>query len=171
MTILAGSVRIETHGEILGVQSGGISGSVKITTTGDIMVETGGSGPGEIDVSAPDNPGQIDLVAGGNVLIGGDVVSDATNAQGSGGTINVTAQGTSTCPARSAREADDLRPRRRDHAGRRERCHAGLAPRRRRRRRRHRHHVADRRDHVERDPQRERRRELRRRRLRLAVRG
>ena len=98
MTILAGSVRVETHGEILGVQAGGVSGSVNSTTTGDISIETGANGPGSIEVDAPDTPGQIDLVAGGNVLIAGDVASDATSSQGSGGVINITAPGTVNVP-------------------------------------------------------------------------
>jgi len=94
MTILAGSVHVETHGEILGVLANNTAGSIKITTTGDIMVDTGANGPGSIEVTASDNPGQIDLVAGGNVTVAGIVAADATSSQGSGGVINVTAQGT-----------------------------------------------------------------------------
>src|SRR5690242_7957202 len=88
MTILAGSVHVETHGEILGVLANNMAGSIKITTTGDIMVDTGANGPGSIEVTASDNPGQIDLVAGGNVTVAGIVAADATGSQGSGGVIN-----------------------------------------------------------------------------------
>ena len=51
----------------------------------------GGShgGDGMIDTSATDNPGQIDITAGGAVVILGRVQADASATDGSGGIINV----------------------------------------------------------------------------------
>jgi cysteine-rich repeat protein len=97
LTIVAGSVRLETHAKLLGGQTAdGTGANVKITTTGDIRVETGSSGDAQIDVSASLSPGEIDLTAGGAVVILGQVHSDATTSGGSGGTINVTSGGDTT---------------------------------------------------------------------------
>jgi cysteine-rich repeat protein len=94
MTINAGSVRLESHAALRGLAAGGTSGSISVTTTGDIAVENGANGKASIDVSLTDNPGQIALVAGGNIVVSGDVRADATSSQGSGGVIDVTADGT-----------------------------------------------------------------------------
>jgi cysteine-rich repeat protein len=93
MTILAGSVRVESGGDLLGSTSSDTGASIKVMTSGDIRVETGGNGAGTVDVSASLNPGEIDLLAHGNVVIDGQVNSNASNTQGSGGVINVTADG------------------------------------------------------------------------------
>ncbi len=97
MTILAGSLRIESGGDVLGYSPGttpDTAASIKIMTSGDIRVETGANGDGTVDVSAGLNPGEIDLVAHGNVVIGGSIDSNASNNQGSGGIINIGADGT-----------------------------------------------------------------------------
>ena len=93
MTILAGSVRVESGGDLLGSTTQDTGASIKVMTTGDIRVETGGNGDGTVDVSAGFNPGEIDLIAHGNITIGGSLGSNASNNQGSGGVINVTADG------------------------------------------------------------------------------
>src|SRR6266849_1857649 len=93
MTILAGSVRVESGGDLLGSTSSDTGASIKVMTSGDIRVETGANGAGTVDVSASLNPGEIDLLAHGNVVIDGQVDSNASNTQGSGGVINVTADG------------------------------------------------------------------------------
>jgi cysteine-rich repeat protein len=90
LTILAGSVRIESHGRIIGDVSQGTTGSVSIVTSGDIRVETGGAGDGTIDTSANDFPGQIDLKAHGDIVIAGSVSSNANSTSADGGLINVT---------------------------------------------------------------------------------
>jgi cysteine-rich repeat protein len=96
LAILAGSVRVESHGNIFGTVSQGAAGSISIVTTGDIRVETGVNGDGAIDTSTSDNPGEIDLLSHGNITIDGDVNSNATTSQGTGGVINVTADGNVT---------------------------------------------------------------------------
>ena len=93
LAILAGSVRVESHGRIVGAMSQGTAGSISIVTSGDIRVETGAAGDGGIDTSASDNPGQIDLTARGNINVAGDVDSNADSDPGVGGVVNVTADG------------------------------------------------------------------------------
>src|SRR5713226_4818443 len=93
MTILAGSVRVESGGNLLGSTAQDTAASIKVMTSGDIHVETGANGNGTVDVSASLNPGEIDLLAHGNIVIDGQVDSNASNTQGSGGLINVTADG------------------------------------------------------------------------------
>src|SRR5436309_3431129 len=85
MTIKAGSVRLESGGDLVGADVGGNRGSVRVETTGDIRLETGGNGDAMIEASATDNPGNVDLVAQGNILIAGQIDSDASSNPGSGG--------------------------------------------------------------------------------------
>src|SRR5579862_7652869 len=97
LTILAGSVRIETHGVLLGGQtSDGTGANIKVTTTGDVRIETGSSGDGRIDVSATLNPGEIDVNAGGSVYVLGQIDAIGTGTQSAGGIINVIATGNVT---------------------------------------------------------------------------
>src|SRR5713101_7471660 len=63
---------------------------------GSVRVETGGNGDGTVDVSAGLSPGEIDLIAHGNVVVNGSLDSNASNNQGSGGVINVSADGNVT---------------------------------------------------------------------------
>jgi len=93
MTILAGSLRVESGGNLLGNTAQDTAASIKVMTSGDIRIETGANGPGTVDVSASLNPGEIDLITHGNVVIDGQVNSNASNTQGSGGVITVTADG------------------------------------------------------------------------------
>jgi len=97
LTINAGSVRVETHGALLGGQTpDGTGANIKVTTTGDVRIETGASGDGRIDVSATNNPGEIDVLAGGAVYILGRINSIGTGTNGSGGIINVQTGGNLT---------------------------------------------------------------------------
>ena len=91
MTILAGSVRVESGGALLGSSPQATGASIKVMTSGDIRVETGANGAGTIDVSADLNPGEIDLLAHGNVVLAGSINTSANNAQGDGGVVNVSA--------------------------------------------------------------------------------
>jgi cysteine-rich repeat protein len=92
LAIRAGSVHLEANGEILGL--GGSNGSnVDIRTAGDIRMDGGGSANSRLDVSASLNPGQVDLVAGGNVLLNGFLNSNSTTEDGGGGVVNITATG------------------------------------------------------------------------------
>jgi cysteine-rich repeat protein len=93
MTILAGSVRVESGGDLLGSTTQDTGASIKVMTSGDIRIETGGNGDGTVDVSAGLNPGEIDLIAHGNVVVNGSLDANALNNQGSGGVINVSADG------------------------------------------------------------------------------
>jgi cysteine-rich repeat protein len=94
MTISAGSVRLETNGDLIGGDDAmGNGATIKVTTSGDIRIETGASGDAMIDVSANNNAGEIDLVAHGNIVIAGQMGADAPSNPGSGGVINVTADG------------------------------------------------------------------------------
>ena len=93
MTILAGSVRVESGGALLGSSPQATGASIKVMTSGDIRVETGANGAGTIDVSADLNPGEIDLLAHGNVVLAGSINTSANNAQGDGGVVNVSADG------------------------------------------------------------------------------
>lgn len=56
MTILAGSLRIESGGDLLGSSTGDTGASIKVMTTGDIRIDTGADGDGTVDVSANLNP-------------------------------------------------------------------------------------------------------------------
>ncbi len=96
LTILAGSVRLESHGKLLGGDTQGNGANIKIVTSGDVRVETGASGDAVIDVSASANPGEIDITAAGAVFVLGQIDSDGTTTQGYGGTINVSADGNLT---------------------------------------------------------------------------
>jgi len=96
MTILAGSVRVESGGDLVGSTTQDTGASIKVMTSGDIRVETGGNGDGTVDVSAGLSPGEIDLIAHGNVVVNGSLDSNASNNQGSGGVINVSADGNVT---------------------------------------------------------------------------
>ncbi len=93
MTILAGSVRVESGGDLLGSSSQATGASIKVMTSGDIRVETGANGAGTIDVSADLNPGEIDLLAHGNVVLAGSINASANGTQGDGGVVNVSADG------------------------------------------------------------------------------
>ena len=97
LTINAGSVRLETHGALLGGQTpDGTGANIKVTTTGDVRIETGASGDARIDVSAVNNPGEVDVLAGGAVYILGRINAIGTGTNGSGGIINVSAGGNLT---------------------------------------------------------------------------
>src|SRR6266852_498755 len=96
MTILAGSVRVESGGDLVGSTTQDTGASIKVMNSGDIRVETGGNGDGTVDVSAGLSPGEIDLIAHGNVVVNGSLDSNASNNQGSGGVINVSADGNVT---------------------------------------------------------------------------
>src|SRR5882724_1447121 len=93
MTILAGSVRVESGGALLGSSTQATGASIKVMTSGDIRVETGANGAGTIDVSADLSPGEIDLLAHGNVVLAGSINANANSTQGDGGVINVSADG------------------------------------------------------------------------------
>jgi len=96
LAILAGTVRVESHGKLIGAVSQGTSGSISIVTSDDIRIDTGAAGDGVVDTSASDNPGQIDLTAHRDIVIGGRVDSNANSDPGVGGVINVTSDGNMT---------------------------------------------------------------------------
>jgi len=111
MTILAGSVRVESAGALLGSSTHATGASIKVMTNGDIRVETGASGAGTIDLSADLNPGEIDLLAHGNAVLAGSIKASANITQGDGGVIKVSADGNVSVAGRSPR-----RPAARDWA-------------------------------------------------------
>jgi cysteine-rich repeat protein len=97
VTIRAGSVRLESHARLVGgVSADGSGANVSITTTGDVRVETGANGDAKLDMSATESPGEIDIVAGGDVVVLGQVNADGTATDGTGGVINITATGNTT---------------------------------------------------------------------------
>jgi cysteine-rich repeat protein len=93
LTILARSVRLEPGGDIDGMVGQGFGATLRIEVTDFISVEASGSSVATIDVSANTTPGQIDLIAGGNVDVAGRLSADGTGVGGSGGIITISAGG------------------------------------------------------------------------------
>jgi hypothetical protein len=81
MTILAGSVQVESHGAILGAFANGTAASIMVMTSGPIQIQTGANGDSHVDVSTA-NPGEIDLIAHGDITIDGQLDADATKQAG-----------------------------------------------------------------------------------------
>jgi cysteine-rich repeat protein len=92
MTILAGSVRIEPGGTLVG-RGGAAGGTIVVTAIGGIRLEAAGATVGRIDVSADSVAGIVTLTAGGDVALDGAIVAKATATAGSGGTVTISAGG------------------------------------------------------------------------------
>jgi cysteine-rich repeat protein len=92
MTVLAGSMRIEAGGSLIGLE--GVFGAhIDVTTSGDIQIDGGGT-PGRINVSADDASGEVDLTAGGNIVVAGELLGRAGTEFAGGGTVELRAGGT-----------------------------------------------------------------------------
>src|SRR5947207_1390720 len=80
MTILAGSVRVESGGALLGSSTQDTGASIKVMTSGDIRVETGASGGGSFG-----DGGTVTVIASGNVTVNGNYVLPGAGSLSQGG--------------------------------------------------------------------------------------
>lgn len=95
LTIKAGSFFMEPSAAVVvKPDSAGHGGHLAVITTRDITLDTLGTHAATIDATASDTGGHIELTAGGDVLIQGPI--KAPGVPGSGGEIDVTAQGAVT---------------------------------------------------------------------------
>lgn len=86
----ARSLTVLTQGVIRSAPD--VAGFLAIETTGNVVVERL-PGRGSIDLSASNLAGCIEITAGGNVVIRGNVVADQLGEAGRGGEITITAGG------------------------------------------------------------------------------
>ncbi|HYD50421.1 MAG TPA: dockerin type I domain-containing protein [Terriglobales bacterium] len=86
----AGSFTVGARGTING--QGTTGGAIAIRVDADVMV-VGSPGRGRIDVSATGVSGSIDIIAGGNIIVSGDLVAAQQTDLGSGGEIFLAADG------------------------------------------------------------------------------
>lgn len=86
----AGSFTVQTQGVVRSDRD--IAGFLIIETTGDVVVDRL-PGRGVIDFSSNNLAGCIEIFAGGNVVIRGNLVSDQLGEAGRAGEVNITAGG------------------------------------------------------------------------------
>jgi cysteine-rich repeat protein len=92
VTIDAGPVRLLPGARVLGT-GGDFGPSLTLRSAGGITVEVAGSARARVDLSAALAAGAIRLTAAGNVAIDGDLISNGTGQEGSGGVVAVDAGG------------------------------------------------------------------------------
>ncbi len=92
VTIDAGPVRLLPGARVLGT-GGDFGPSLTLRSAGAITVEVAGSARARVDVSAALAAGTVMLVAAGDVGIDGDIVTNGSGQEGSGGLVDVTAGG------------------------------------------------------------------------------
>ncbi|HVO26745.1 MAG TPA: DUF4215 domain-containing protein [Candidatus Margulisiibacteriota bacterium] len=106
LTIKAGSLTISSTGIIDGrgntvAPATDQGGQVSIQTTGAVNIQKVGNNRGRIDVSANNQAGTIEILAGTAVTIAGRINSDNLTSLGTGGSITIRAGGDLTSPAGS----------------------------------------------------------------------
>ncbi|MGH7896302.1 MAG: DUF4215 domain-containing protein [Candidatus Binatia bacterium] len=92
LIIDAAAVRLLPGSKILG-RGVAAGGNITIRTTGAIDIQGSGPNKGKIDVSTDGDSGIIDLQAGGNVTIAGQLVAVGSAQYAGGGTIDILAGG------------------------------------------------------------------------------
>lgn len=97
VTLKAGSFTVAAGGFINGKGNDAPprdrGGSITIETTGAVAVQKAGNLAGRIDVSGASAAGDVRIIAGGAVTLGGELKTNALNSTGAAGLISVDAGG------------------------------------------------------------------------------
>jgi hypothetical protein len=93
LTIIAGAVTVEPGGQLRGSSTSRVGGSITVQAAGDILFQRSGTTRSQSDVSSPLTGGSLTLIAGGNVVVDGDLLGRGTTVDADGGALTVTAGG------------------------------------------------------------------------------